>query len=152
MLAKELMTTDVATCRTHDDLATAARIMRDHHCGFVPVIDERGGGAGVATDRDVCVALAGAHQRAAEAMSIEGAMSRPVISCLVDENVKAVLATMAKHHVRRLTVLDRDGHLKGVLSIDDIVQAPYIRGGPIAEEIIAALKGIGERPRIDAAV
>jgi CBS domain-containing protein len=44
-------------------------------------------------------------------------MSHPVFSCFADENVKTVLVTMAKHRVRRLPVLNKSGHLEGVLSI-----------------------------------
>ena len=63
-------------------------------------------------------------------------------SCYPDENLKVVLATMANHHVRRLPVLDKQGHLQGVVSIDDIIQIPRHRGTPTAEEIVDALKGI----------
>jgi CBS domain-containing protein len=49
---------------------------------------------------------------------------------------------MARHHVRRLPVLDKHGHLQGVLSIDDVVQASDRRGAPTAQDIVDALKGI----------
>jgi hypothetical protein len=39
-------------------------------------------------------------------------------------------------------VLDRSGHLQGILSIDDVVQAPSKRGAPTAEEILTAMRGI----------
>jgi CBS domain-containing protein len=76
-------------------------------------------------------------------------MSHPVFSCFADENLKTVLVTMSKHRVRRLPVLNKSGHLEGVLSIDDIVQAPQRRGGPTAEDIVAALKAIYARGAVE---
>lgn len=74
-------------------------------------------------------------------------MSHPVFACFADENLKTVLVTMAKHRVRRLPVLDKTGHLQGVLSIDDVVLAPRRRGAPTSADIIDAFKAIcGPRP------
>jgi CBS domain-containing protein len=70
-------------------------------------------------------------------------MSRPVFGCFAEENVKTVLATMAKHHVRRLPVLEKEyGHLRGVLSLDDIARAPRRRGGPTSDDIVDAFRHI----------
>jgi CBS domain-containing protein len=152
MTVKEIMKKDVATCTLTDDVATVVRIMYEHKCGFVPVIDSHGSVAGVVTDRDLCIASATEKHRTAEHIAVKDAMSQPVFSCFPDENLKVVLATMAKHHVRRLPVLDKHGHLQGVLSINDIVQIPRRRGAPTAEEIVDALKGICAPRRIETAV
>jgi CBS domain-containing protein len=141
VIVSEVMKTDVATCGPHDDLATAAEIMYRSHCGFVPVVDSRGTVAGVLTDRDVCLRAADKSRPMAQ-IGVKEVMSHPVFSCLRDENLKITIATMAKHHVRRLLVFDKQGHLHGVLSIDDVIQAPRRRGAPTAEEIVASLKGI----------
>lgn len=142
MTVKEIMKKHVATCTPNDDVATAVKIMRDHKCGFVPVVDSHGLVVGVVTDRDLSIAAATEKRRTAEHIAVTDAMSHPVFSCFPDENLKVVLATMAKHHVRRLPVLDTHGHLQGVLSIDDIVQVPRRRGTPTAEEIVDAFKGM----------
>lgn len=149
MTVNEIMKKGVATCGPQDDLATAAKIMHERHCGFVPVVDSRGMVTGVLTDRDVCL-FASDTSRSLSRIGVKDAMSHPVVSCFANENVKATIATMAKHHVRRLPVLDKTGHLKGVLSIDDVVQAPQRRGAATAEEIVAALKGIGEPRHVEA--
>lgn len=141
MITKEIMTKDVATCTPDSDVATAAKIMLERNCGFVPVVDSHGTVAGVLTDRDICRVAVTTH-RTAEHIGVRQAMSAPVFACLPDENVKIALVTMARHHVRRLPVLDRTGHLQGVLSIDDVVRAPRRRGSPTSDEVVDALKAI----------
>ena len=149
MFVKDVMKKAVATCAPESDLASVIETMRVRDCGFLPVVDSNGIIIGVVTDRDVCMA-AGTTLRPLARVSVKDAMSHPVFSCFPDENVKTVLATMAKHRVRRLPVLNKSGHLEGVLSIDDIAQAPPRRGGPTAEEIVAALKGIYTHRTIEA--
>jgi CBS domain-containing protein len=141
MIVSEIMKTGVATCAPMDTLATAGRVMHERRCGFVPVVDSEGAVVGVLTDRDLCLAAAEAHRSMAH-MAVKEVMSHPVFGCFPAENIKTILVTMAKHHVRRLPVLDNHGHLQGVLSIDDIVQAPNQRGSATAEDIVQALKGI----------
>jgi CBS domain-containing protein len=141
MLVNEIMKKPPATCRTSDTVTEAARIMHAHKCGFVPVVDSRGAVVGVVTDRDVCM-IVGDKNRAMTHVSVQDAMSHPMFSCYADDNVKATLATMAKRRVRRLPVLDKHGHLQGVVSIDDVIQAPHRRGSPTAEDIVSTLKAI----------
>jgi CBS domain-containing protein len=150
MIVREIMTTDVAAGRPEEGLAAALQTMRARNCGFVPVVNAEGTVVGVITDRDAGLALAEHPQRPAARLAVKDAMSQPVFSCLDDDNIKAVLMTMAKHRVRRLPVLDKQGHLKGVLSIDDVVMAPRRRGGPTAESIVDTYKEICTRRPIEA--
>ena len=141
MTVKDLMNTDVATCAPDNGLDSVIDIMREHDCGFLPVVDSHGIIVGVVTDRDVCLA-GGTKRHSLSRISVKETMSHPVFSCFPEENIKVVLTTMAKHRVRRLPVLNKTGHLLGVLSIDDIVHAQPRRGAPTAEDIVAALRGI----------
>jgi len=141
MIVKDIMKKGVAVCAPESDLQAVIGVMRDQDCGFLPVVDRHGSVVGVITDRDVCLAE-GTKHRPLTRVSVKETMSHPVFACFPDENVKVVLATMAKHRVRRLPVLNRTGHLEGVLSMDDIASAPPRRSGPTADEIVAALKGI----------
>ena len=152
MTVQEIMKKDIAACAITDDVVTAVRTMRKHNCGFMPVVDRGGSVVGVVTDRDLIMTVATAKHRAADRVAVKDAMSHPVFSCFADENLKVVLATMAKHHVRRLPVIDKQGHLEGVLSIDDIVHVPRGRGTPTAEEIVQAFTGICAPRPIEAVV
>lgn len=149
MTVKEVMRKAVATCSPETDLATVVEIMRDRDCGFVPVVDSHGIVVGVVTDRDVCLAGGSKHRPLAR-VSVRETMSHPVFSCFADENLKTVLVTMAKHRVRRLPVLNKTGHLQGILSIDDIVQVPQRRGAPTPEDIVAALRMIYAHRSVEA--
>jgi CBS domain-containing protein len=152
MLVKELMQTDVAVCAPTETLAEAAKLMRDRHCGFIPVVNHLGAVVGVLTDRDLGLAVGGST-RAAERISAAEVMSSPAFGCFADENVKTVLATMGNHHVRRLPVLDKQhGHIVGVLSLDDVALAPHRRGAPTADDIGDTFKRIVSAPLIAAAV
>jgi CBS domain-containing protein len=146
---QELMKTEVVTCAPTDTLATVAATMRDRRCGFMPVVNSEGTVVGVLTDRDVCLVAAEAR-RAMTNVAVRDTMSQPVFGCFPTENIKTILVTMARHHVRRLPVLNNHGHLQGVLSIDDIVQVPSQRGGATAEDIVTALKGICAARAIEA--
>jgi Mg/Co/Ni transporter MgtE len=59
---------------------------------------------------------------------------------------------MGARHVRRLPVLDKQGHLHGIVSMDDIVQTARRRGAPSAEAMIDALKRIGASRPVEIAV
>jgi CBS domain-containing protein len=148
MTVKEVMKKDVVTCAPGSALADVAKTMRDRDCGFLPVVDSHGVVVGVVTDRDVCLAVPSTRTPAHIAAS--EVMSHPVFACFADEHVKTVLITMSKHRVRRLPVLDKQhGHLQGVLSLDDIVQAPRQRGTLTSDDIVDALKAIYARRAVE---
>ncbi len=47
MHVEDLMTQPVYTCRPHDTLDVAARLMWEHDCGIVPVVGDDGRVVGV---------------------------------------------------------------------------------------------------------
>jgi CBS domain-containing protein len=141
MTITEIMTTDVRTCTPDTDLNLVAQIMLEEDCGLVPVVDRSGKTVGVVTDRDACMAVA-SHRRTLAHISAGEAMSHPVFGCFTEDTAKAALDTMAKHRVRRLPVLDHQGHLQGIVSMNDIVLAPRHRGAPTSDDIVEAMKAI----------
>ena len=148
MTARELMKTDIGACAPDDELVTVLLLMRERNCGWAPVVDRRGQLAGVITDRDAAMALLNHPNRGAARVLAEDAMTRQVVACAPSDTVRAVLSIMAMHHVRRLPVMDAEGRLQGVISLDDIVCAPQRRGMPDAEVIVEALRAIVSRPTV----
>ena len=144
MVVSQVMSSDIATCTPRMDLETAIQIMLQHNCGFVPVTGPHGRLTGVLTDRDICVALA-VHRRTPSHVSVEEAMHRPVHVCVTSDTVIDALGTMSRYRVRRLPVVDRNGKVQGVLSIDDVILATTKRGAATSEDVLETLRVICRR-------
>lgn len=136
MKVNDLMTTPVRTCRPTTLLGDAARIMLDAGCGCVPVVDRPGRLVGMLTDRDVCLAVAERRQSPWE-IPVRDVMSPHVVSVPIDAPVDAVLVAMKEHRVRRVPIVDEDGHIKGLISIDDAIRRTGIGPGRLYADAIA---------------
>jgi len=121
MKVKDLMASEVKCCGPLDTLNTAAQLMWDNDIGCVPVVDKDGHVIGMLTDRDICMAayLQGVALRDSLATS---AMSRQVFSCAPEDNVAVAEELMRGKQVRRLPVIDAQGHMAGIISLNDIAR------------------------------
>jgi CBS domain-containing protein len=143
MKVREIMTAAIYTCQPDTDLGRVAGIMRDHDCGFVPIVDASGAVAGLITDRDICMAAA-ARGLALEHLSASQAMSQSVRACLPDDTIPEALEMMKHFKVRRLPVVDAHGYLQGVLSISDLARATETKKGLAAKDVVSTLAEICE--------
>jgi CBS domain-containing protein len=135
------MTQPARTCTAETSVAVAGQRMHEGLCGVLPVIDPRGKLVGVVTDRDLLLATTGSR-RSASNVSVREAMTADVVACSPNEDVTAALATMRSRGLRRLPVVDPNGHLIGVLSIDDLVRWGVSADGVTAADIVDTLKAI----------
>lgn len=120
MKVKEIMTPDPKAIWLTESLADAAKTMWENDCGAVPIIKEGRKVIGMLTDRDICMAAA-MRERDPSAISVEEVMSRTVYAAEAEEDIEQALQTMRQHKVRRLPVLNLEGELQGILSMNDIV-------------------------------
>jgi CBS-domain-containing membrane protein len=150
MRVQEIMTTDVEACRPTNDLASIAMSMWRRDCGIVPVIDDSGRAIGVVTDRDICIAVATRHRRPEELTARE-VMTGKLFSVRPEDDVRAVLELMGRERVRRIPVVNGEGRLRGILSINDLVlhaQPSGTRPTPVvsANDVLETLRKICEHP------
>jgi CBS domain-containing protein len=149
MKVEEICTRAVKSCTRETSLAEAADLMWETDCGILPVIDEAGKVIGVATDRDICMALALTGQPAADVPV--RVLLRPVLhTCRPADEARDALRTMRTQKVRRLPVVDGAGVLLGMLSFSDVALAakPDRLAGPSDvsdEDLVLALKAISDR-------
>lgn len=123
MKVREVMSSRVESCSPDTNLAEAAMIMWRCDCGIVPVVETGTQRiVGTITDRDVCMALATSGQRPTERTAKE-VMARTLTTVDPDDDVRVALERMEEARVRRLPVVDTDGTLAGLLSVNDLVLA-----------------------------
>jgi CBS domain-containing protein len=121
MKVKDIMTPEPRVCAPDTNLAAAAALMLDGDCGILPVVDN-GKLVGVATDRDMFIALA-TRNRLASRMTVGEVVQSPAITCGPEDDVHAALATMKQHLIRRLPVEGFGGTVLGIISMNDILLA-----------------------------
>jgi len=120
MRVSEFMMGTPAYCRPETNLAEAVEILWNRNCGILPMVDAGNKVAAVITDRDICIAL-GTRNRLPGEITVAEVATTPVYFCAPGDDVNEALATMSQGRVRRLPVVDREGRLVGILSMDDIV-------------------------------
>lgn len=120
MKVKDVMMRTPASCTPETNLGAAVEILWNRNCGILPVVNAQQQVVGVVTDRDVCIAL-GTRNRLAGEITVGEVTSGKVFACKPDDDVRAALTTMAHAKVRRLPVVNADGKLEGILSMDDVV-------------------------------
>jgi CBS domain-containing protein len=130
MKVEQIMNRSVKVCRPQDSLNKAAQIMWDEPCGAVPVVDDQCKPVGFLTDRDICMA-AYTQGKPLEELRVETAMARKVVSCVAEDDLGSAAGLMRQNRTRRLPVIDQDGALVGLLSLDDLAceAARSLRGG-----------------------
>jgi CBS domain-containing protein len=116
------MTPDPACCLMDTPIDQVARMMIQHDCGEIPVIDNFNRPIGVVTDRDIV------YRVVAEAKNPIGhtaaiAMTRPVVTVATDATLDDVIDTMTSHQIRRVLVVDGGGCCAGIIAQADIATA-----------------------------
>ena len=143
MRVRDVMTSDVKTCRPEANLAQAVKEMWAGDCGALPVVSDDGRLAGIITDRDICLAVV-IRGRSADRIAVREVARDQVYTCLPDEDASAALQTMKLHKIRRLPVVDADGHVRGMLSLNDIVTHA---GAASPTDVVSTLASICEHQR-----
>jgi len=133
--ARDLMTPSPAVCTPATTLDEVAKLMRQHDCGEIPVIDAAERPIGVVTDRDIVCRVV-AEGKNPSAYTAEGCMSQPVVTVPLDAPVADVLSTMQKHRIRRLPVVDEEGACTGIIAQADLAWAERLSDvGELVREV-----------------
>jgi CBS domain-containing protein len=144
MNVRDVMTTGPARCTPDINLGTAVEILWNANCGMLPVIDQNERVMSVITERDICIALGTRNRLPGEITVGDVATHRP-ICCSPEDDIQSALAKMAGAKVRRLPVLNAEGKLEGILTMDDVIAPIVLKGavrgnGRTSEDDISTLR------------
>jgi CBS domain-containing protein len=122
MQISEIMTRDVETIAPDASLQQAAAAMEALGVGSLPVCAGRRL-VGAITDRDIVVRGVAAGLSPIDGV-VRDCMTADIAYAFCDEEADEVLERMKTLQVRRLTILDRDKMLAGIVSLGDIATEP----------------------------
>jgi CBS domain-containing protein len=119
MSISQLITRKPVTVRQNDTLAFAAKMMKSHNVGALVIVhDERP--IGIVTDRDLAMAVCSGE--CATSDPLRNVMTCPVETIGDDAGIYRTAQRMMELAVRRLPVVDKNGNLTGLISLDDLLQ------------------------------
>ena len=142
MRVQDIMTKDVSFCSPGTNAAAATEIMWTRNCGALPIVEDSRVVVGMVTDRDLLIAL-GTRNRNASDLQVGEVMSKDLSLCAPNDDVRDALKIMAERQLHRLPVVDEDGVLKGILSLDDIALRADTDG--LSKDLLKAMKAICDR-------
>lgn len=129
----DLMSRDLHTCESHHSLACAARTMWERDCGSVPIVDAAGRPVGMITDRDICMAAVMQNDRPST-IPIATVAMKTVVTVRATDSAERAEMLMQKHQLRRLGVVNEDGRLIGIISLNDLARCSGVRPKEIPVE------------------
>jgi CBS domain-containing protein len=110
----------VVTVAPETKAAAAVDLLQRHQIGALVVSRDGKTVDGVVSERDIVHALADYAGKALD-LDVAQLMSRPVVTCKLDDTVADLMALMTARRIRHLPVLER-GILAGIISIGDVVK------------------------------
>lgn len=122
MKAQDIMTASPACCTPQDTSQEAARLMAEHDCGCLPVVEdtETNRLVGVVTDRDL--AVRGLAKGRSADTPVRELMSTGPSCCHPDDDAAEVEKIMAERQVRRVPVIDQAGCCVGIVAQADLAR------------------------------
>jgi len=137
---------DVVVASKNITVREAALLMRRNHVGDLVITEENADGrqipVGIVTDRDIVLSVIATALDPA-VYTVGDLVSRDLVTVSEDQGVFESIQHMRMNGVRRMPVVDRQGGLVGIISVDDVVQL-------LSEEMISLAKLISREPVLEA--
>lgn len=125
MTIGQICNREVVSAARDTTVQTAAKLMRHYHVGTVVVVDETESmrtPVGIVTDRDIVIDVCAVDLNQ-NVITVGDIMTPELVTVREDEGLLQTVQIMREKRVRRLPVIDKNGKLAGIVSIDDLFEA-----------------------------
>ncbi len=124
MSISEICNRNVISIQRSEPALGAAKLMRQHHVGDVIVVDDRNGvqvPVGIVTDRDLVMEIV-ATELDITVITVGDIMALELFTINESTDIFEAIRFMRSKTIRRLPIVDEDGELIGVLTLDDVLE------------------------------
>lgn len=124
MTIGEICSRDVVFATRDATVQAAAKLMRHYHVGSLIVVDDVSGKrmpAGIVTDRDIVVEV-DAVDLDPKVITVGDIMGPDLVTVADSQGVLETMEVMRVKGVRRMPVVDREGQLVGIVTVDDLLE------------------------------
>lgn len=121
MQVKDVMTTDPACCTSETGLQEVAKMMIDHDCGEIPVVEDKENKMpiGVITDRDIVCRTVAKGLNPLD-LTVAECMTSPCVTVSPQMSLADCCHVLEENQIRRVPVVDEAGSCCGIVSLADI--------------------------------
>ena len=121
MKVNEIMTKDPACCLGETSLIDVAKLMAEHDCGCIPVIDNNQDKRpiGTITDRDITIKTVSQSKDPLN-MAAGDIMTGDPVTIFEDAGVRECFQSMEKNRIRRILAVNQEGACVGIVAQADV--------------------------------
>ena len=123
MLVGKICNREVVFVEPDASITETARLMREYHVGGLVVVKEKSGKrvpVGIVTDRDLVIEVLAEDVDMGD-ITVGDVMSNQLVTAREGDDLLETLKMMRARGIRRLPVIDDDGALAGILTVDDLI-------------------------------
>lgn len=124
MAIGEICSREVVIAERSASIADIAELMRRYHVGDIVIVDTAAGGGcpvGIVTDRDIVLEVV-APGLSADTLTAGDLIGDEVCVVKESEGIFETLRYMRGRGVRRMPVVDAEGRLLGIVTVDDLME------------------------------
>lgn len=115
----DIVETDVAAVEPDTPVATVVAKMETEDVGSVLVVDDEGKPTGIVTDRAIALSLE--ENPDISERQVKELVEEDVVTGDADMSVFDALSRLSDESIRRLPIVDDEGTLEGIVTLDDLL-------------------------------